>query len=109
MFYRTLFNKETEVEEVEIDLTQYKKVYLITGVIINNIASPVIDFCKKSSGKINSVKYDFVHYTPIVHKYSIEKLDDILRIKHDSAKATCMHFGKVIDFNFINKNGEKSN
>ena len=50
LFYRTLFNKETEVEEVEIDLTQYKKVYLITGVIINNIASPVIDFCKKSSG-----------------------------------------------------------
>lgn len=101
LVYSTLFNKEILVEESEIDLSQYKNVYLITGVIMRNIAAPVIDFCKKNSGKINSVEYNFVHYTPFIHKYSIEKLDEILKIEHKSAKATCMHYGKVLNFDFI--------
>ena len=109
LVYSTLFSKEILVEEPEIDLSQYKKIYLITGVIMRTIAAPVLDFCKKNSGKINSVEYNFVHYTPFIHKYSIEKLDEILNLKHKSAKATCMHYGKVLNFDFVsssNKNEE---
>ena len=104
LMHKTLSAKKAEVEEVEIDLLEYKKVYLITGVIFRSIAAPVIDFCEKSSGKINIVEYNFVHYTPFIHKYSIDKLDKILNIKHQRAKATCMHFGKVINFDFIHQN-----
>lgn len=107
LYINTLCGKKLDVEESEIDFRQYKKVYLITGVIFKSIAAPVLDFCEKNSGKINSIEYDFVHYTPVVHQYSIEKLDEILQIKHEDAKATCMHFGKVINFKSIIVNKKK--
>lgn len=109
LVYATLFSKEIEVEPIDLDLTQFKRVYLITGVIFKNIAAPVINFCKQNSGKINSVEYNFVHYTPFIHKYSIDKLDKLLNVKHASARATCMHFGKVLNFNFVHYQNNNTN
>lgn len=101
LLYETIFAKKVEVEDIDIDLSLYQRVYLITGVVVRSIAAPALDFCSKSSGKIKSVEYDFIHYTPVVHKYSVNKLNSILNLKHISAKATCMHFGRVINFDFI--------
>ena len=107
LVYSTLLCKEIECQETKIDFSQYKKVYLITGVIFRTIAAPVIDFCKQNRGKIKNVDYNFVHYTPIVHKYSKEKLDEILQTNHERARAICMHFGKVLNFNPVHQQKEK--
>ena len=94
-----MFYKRVEIEDIDIDLSVYKHVYLATGVVLRAVAAPVLEFCRITSGKINSVEYDFIHYTPFVHRYSVNKLNSILGLKHTKAKATCMHYGKVINFN----------
>lgn len=109
LVYNTLFTKDVEIEDIGIDLSQYKHIYLITGVIFRFIAPPVVSFCKKASGEIKSIEYDFVHYTPLTHKYSINKLNTLLDVNDTISRSTCMHFGKVVNFNFINHaNSEKA-
>ncbi len=87
-------------EEISVDLSAYKEVTVCSPIWVFSLAAPVRSFLQKASGKIENVRYVFVHHTNGNYRNAAEEADRLLGIAHgQSVSIRCRtgNFKKLSD------------
>lgn len=83
------------IEEINVDLKQYKKVIIVSPIWVFDISAPIREFCNKYSKEINSTEYIFTHFMNASFKNVADELDEILNKKREKFTSICVRLGKT--------------
>lgn len=82
-FFQTLVKKETNIEDIEADISEYSRVILCTPVWVGSIPSPVRSFISRYGKLINKVEYIITYSNPKKEYRKIFKeMDALIGKKH---------------------------
>lgn len=85
------------INELETDITAYKKVVIVTPVHCLTLASPVKGFCQGAAGKIKDAESVVVHFTGGMTYTSVfDEIDKILGISASKRTSVTSKFGKTV-------------
>lgn len=84
-----------DIENINIDLKKYKKVYIVSPIWVFNICAPIRDFCYKYKNDINSHEYIFTHFMKSSFVRVADQTDKIIGKKREALTSICVRFGKV--------------
>ena len=84
-----------DIENINIDLKKYKKVYIVSPIWVFNICAPIRDFCYKYKNDINSHEYIFTHFMKSSYVRVADQTDKIIGKKREDLTSICVRFGKV--------------
>lgn len=85
------------IDAVDIDLTIYEKVVIVSPVHVFKVASPTREFCKQCAGKIKQVEYILVHFRKDSRfPGAFDEMDALLGVKADKRESVVCKFGNVI-------------
>lgn len=84
-----------DIENINIDLKKYKKVYIVSPIWVFNICAPIRDFCYKYKNDINSHEYIFTHFMKSSFVRVADQTDKIIGKKREDLTSICVRFGKV--------------
>lgn len=85
------------VNEIDADITAYKKVIIVTPVHCFTLASPVKDFCQNAAGKINEAECVVVHFTGgMTYSPVFDEIDKVIGITASKRTTVTCRFGKAV-------------
>lgn len=84
------------IEDVKINLKDYKHIIIVTPIWVFNISAPIRDYCYKYSKDIKSVEYIFTHFMKSKFINVANETDKILNIKREKLTTICMRLGKIV-------------
>ena len=83
------------IEPIPIDFSTFEHVTICSPIWVFALASPVREFCKKFSGKIQQADYILVHHTRAKYENAAQEMDLLLGIKHTKFKTIQCKMGKM--------------
>lgn len=83
------------IEEININLKEYKNIIIISPIWVFGISSPIREFCTKYKNDIKNVEYIFTHYMDAKFINVADELDKILNLKRKSLTTICVRLGKI--------------
>ena len=84
-----------KIDDINVDLKKYKKVYIVSPIWVFNICAPVRDFCYKYKEDISNHEYIFTHFMKAKFTNVADETDKILERKRDGFTSICIRYGKV--------------
>lgn len=84
------------IQPVPFELSQYDHVTLCTPIWVFHLAAPMRTFCRHAAGKIRSVDYILVHFSPGTYKNVAEEMDVLLGLRHRHLTSVTCRMGKYI-------------
>lgn len=84
------------IENIDVDIKKFKKVYIVSPIWVFNISSPVRDFLYKYKDQIKKHEYIFSHFMKCNFKYVANQMDHILGNKRDCLTSYCVRYGKFV-------------
>lgn len=86
------------IEDINIDLSKYQKIILVSPIWVFNVSAPVREFCYKYKNSINEVEYVFTHFMKCNFLSVANLLDNILNKKRNKFTSICIRLGKIINY-----------
>ena len=86
------------IEDINIDLSKYKKIIIVSPIWVFNVSAPVREFCNKYKNSINEVEYVFTHFMKCNFLYVANVVDSILNKKRNKFTSICIRLGKIISY-----------
>lgn len=83
------------IENINIDLKEYKKVIIVSPIWVFNVSAPIREFCIKYKNDIASHDIILTHFMATQFKNAKEEIDTILGKKSKNFTSICIRFGKV--------------
>ena len=74
------------IEPIPIDFSTFEHVTICSPIWVFALASPVREFCKKFSGKIQQADYILVHHTRAKYENAAQEMEFLLGIKRTNFK-----------------------
>ena len=84
-----------KLEPLKFDPSKYEEIILCSPVWVFALSSPMREFCKIYSGKLNNVSYVITHFMNCKFEKIAKEMDAILKTKHNSLFSYKCHFGKL--------------
>ena len=84
-----------KIDDINVGLKKYKKVYIVSPIWVFNICAPMRDFCYKYKENINNHEYIFTHFMKAKFTNVADETDKILERKRNGFTSVCIRFGKV--------------
>lgn len=84
-----------DIENININLKNYKKVIIVSPIWVFSISAPIRDFCYKYGEDINKVEYIFTHFMNTKFVKEADKVDKILNKKRNKFTSVCIRLGKI--------------
>lgn len=84
-----------DIENININLKNYKKVIIVSPIWVFSISAPIRDFCYKYSEDINKVEYIFTHFMNTKFEKEADNVDKILNKKRNKFTSVCIRLGKI--------------
>ena len=84
-----------DIENINMDLKKYKKVYIVSPIWVFNICAPIRDFCYKYKNEINSHELIFTHFMKSSFVGVADETDKILEKRREGLTSICVRFGKI--------------
>jgi hypothetical protein len=85
------------IEPLSIDVSKYKKVYIVTSAWVFHMSSPAREFLKENKDKLNEVDFTLVHFMDSHLSIARKEAKSILGDKLVSFSETRSHFGRLKD------------
>ena len=86
------------IEDINVDLSKYKKIIIVSPIWVFNVSAPVREFCNKYKNSINEVEYVFTHFMKCNFLYVANVVDSILNKKRNKFTSICIRLGKIISY-----------
>lgn len=83
------------IEKVNIDVSKYSKIIIVTPIWVFNICAPVRSFCSEISGKVKSAEYIINHFNFTSYKKAADEMDSLLGIKAAKVTSVTTNLGKT--------------
>lgn len=81
--FQALIKKETQIEDIETDISEYSRVILCTPIWAGSIPSPVRSFISKYGKLINKVEYIITYSNPKKeYRKILKEMDTLIGRKH---------------------------
>lgn len=90
-----ILKKEMDIEDIDINVEEYKKVIICSPIWVFDICAPIRKFISLYSGKIKNVEYVFVHYTKGNYNEVANYMDKVLKVKHNKLTNVIMRLGCI--------------
>lgn len=84
-----------KLEDINIDIKKYNKVTICSPIWVFDISAPMRSFINQNIGNLNKVDYVLVHFMKASFLKVVNKMDNLLGIKHSKYTSICCRFGKV--------------
>lgn len=84
------------MEDIKINLRDYKNVIIVFPIQVFNISAPIRDFAYRYKNDIKNVECIFTHFMKIDFINVACKLDNILDNKRKRYTSICVRFGKIV-------------
>lgn len=86
------------IEDINIDLSKYQKIILVSPIWVFSISAPVREFCYKYRDSLHEVEYVFTHFMKCNFLSVANLLDSILNKKRKKYTSICIRLGKIINY-----------
>ena len=86
------------IEDIDIDLSKYKKVIIVSPIWVFSLSAPVREFCYKYKNSINEVEYVFMHFMKCNFLSVANEVNSILNKKRNKFTSICIRLGKIINY-----------
>lgn len=83
------------IEDINVDLKQYKKVIIASPIWVFDISAPIREFGYKYSKDIANTEYIITHFMKAGFRNVADELDEILNKKREKFTSICVRFGNV--------------
>lgn len=83
------------IEDIGVDLREYKKVIIVSPIWVFSIAAPIREFAHKYSKDINNVEYIFTHFMNATFEHEADEIDKILNKRRKKFTSICVRLGNV--------------
>lgn len=83
------------IENIDVDIKKFKKVYIVSSIWVFNISSIVRDFICKHKDQIKKHEYILTHFMKCNFKYVAKQIDHILENKRECLTSYCVRFGNL--------------
>lgn len=84
-----------EIEDIEVDLSSYKEVYLFTPIWVFSISAPMRKFIQDYGHYLKNVHLSLVHFTNTKYLKTVEEVKKVLESELLEIKQYNSHFGIV--------------
>lgn len=84
-----------KIEDIEIDLSKYKKIVIVSPIWVFSICAPIREFCYIYSKDINEVEYIFTHFMSSSFLNVADEVDKIISKSRKKFTSICIRLGKV--------------
>ena len=85
------------LEPINIDLSKYQKVIIVSPIWVFSVSAPIREFCYKYKDSLNEVEYVFTHFMKYNFSNVANEVDDILNKKRIKYTSICIRLGRVIE------------
>ena len=89
------------IEDINIDLSKYKKIIIVSPIWVFSVSAPTREFCYKYKNSIHEVEYIFTHFMKHNFNNVADEVDDILNKKRSKFTSICIRLGKIINYQEI--------
>ena len=89
------------IEDINIDLSKYKKIIIVSPIWVFSVSAPIREFCYKYKNSIHEVEYIFTHFMKYNFNNVADEVDDILNKKRSKFTSICIRLGKIINYQEI--------
>ena len=89
------------IEDINIDLSKYKKIIIVSPIWVFSVSAPIREFCYKYKNSIHEVEYIFTHFMKHNFNNVADEVDDILNKKRSKFTSICIRLGKIINYQEI--------
>lgn len=86
------------IENIEVDLSKYKKIIIVSPIWVFSISAPIREFCYKYKENIPEVEYVFTHFMKHNFLNVANEVDIILNKKRTKYTSICIRLGRVISY-----------
>ena len=83
------------IENINVDLSKYKMVIIVSPIWVFSICAPIREFCYKYSKEIKNASYIFTHFMKTSFINVADEVDKILGKNRKSLTSICIRLGKV--------------
>ena len=83
------------LEEIDVDFSKYKEITLCSPTWVFSLCSPMREFCKKYSGKLQNVNYYITHFMNAKFGKVALEMDTLLQTQHKNFKSFRCHYGNL--------------
>ena len=75
--------------------SKYQEITLCYPTWVFSLSSPMREFCKKYSGKLQNVNYYITHFMNVKFEKIVFEMDRLLQISHKNFKSFRCHYGNL--------------
>lgn len=90
-----------EIEDINVDLSKYEKVIIVSPIWVFSICAPIREFCYKYSKDIKKTSYIFTHFMRTDFTKVAGEMDKIIGKKRESFTSICIRLGKVKSIKYL--------
>lgn len=91
-----------EIEDINVNLSKYEKVIIVSPIWVFSICAPIREFCYKYSKDIKNTSYIFTHFMRTDFTKVAGEMDKIIGKKRESFTSICIRLGKVKRIKYLN-------
>lgn len=84
-----------KIKNIEIDLSKYKKIIIVSPIWVFSICAPIREFCYVYSESINEVEYIFTHFMNSNFLNVADEVDKIVGKSRKKCTSICIRLGKI--------------
>ena len=90
-----------EIEDINVDLSKYEKVIIVSPIWVFSICAPIREFCYKYSKDIKNASYIFTHFMRTDFTKVAGEMDKIIGKRRESFTSICIRLGKVKSIKYL--------